>query len=218
MNADHYEEGETVGRLVVSMQMSLDGCVGSDVAGSRWQLWDWGPDWPWTPDVRERFNELFASASGILLSRPMISEGYLDHWRGTAQQHPDDPDYAFAARIGRLPKVVVTRHALTTPWPGTTVITGDLAEAVRQAKQVTGGDLVCFGGAGFVAALLDHGLVDELQLYLNPGIAGHGPRIFGDALAAGRLTLLDATPTDCGIVITRWRPPDRHPEPVQGDR
>ncbi|MEV5709026.1 dihydrofolate reductase family protein [Actinoallomurus sp. NPDC052274] len=193
-------------RLIVQMQMSVDGCVSSDVPRSRWQLWDWGPDWPWTPDARARFNELFASASGILLSRPMVSEGYLDHWRRTAQQHPNDPDYAFAARIGQLPKVVVTHREPATAWPGTTVITGDFAEAVRRAKDSVDGDLICFGGAGFATALLDHGLVDELQLYINPGIAGHGAQIFSDALAADRLTLLDATSTDCGILITRWLP------------
>jgi len=194
-------------RLIVQMQMSIDGFVGSDVPGSRWQLWDWGPNWPWNPDVRARFNALFASATGILLSRPMASEGYLAHWRRTAEQHPNDPDYEFATRIGRLPKFVLTQQEIADPWPATTVITGSLTDAVQQAKHAVDGDLICFGGAGFVTALLQHRLVDELQLYVNPGIAGHGTRIFGDTLATDRFTLLDATPTDCGILISRWKPP-----------
>jgi dihydrofolate reductase len=196
-------------RLVVQMQMSVDGFVDSDVPGSRWQLWDWGPDWAWSADARIRFNALFACAAGILLSRPMVSEDYLDHWRRTAERHPDEPDYEFAARIGSLPKFVVTRHIVAGEWPVTRVIRGSFTEAVRQAKDAVDGDLVCFGGTGFVAALLQHHLVDELQLYVNPGLAGHGSRIFDDSLAADRFTLLDAMPTDCGIVITRWEPPGR---------
>lgn len=86
------EIAAAAGRLVLSMQASIDGFVSSEIPGSRWQLWDWGPDWPWTADVRDQFNALFAGASGVLLSRPMISEGYLDHWHRTAEQHPEDPD------------------------------------------------------------------------------------------------------------------------------
>ncbi|WP_169317117.1 dihydrofolate reductase family protein [Actinacidiphila oryziradicis] len=201
-------------RLIVQMQMSIDGFVDSDVPGSRWQLWDWGPNWTWSADARARFNALFASASGILLSRPMAGEGYLTHWRRTAEQHPDEPDYEFAARIGRLPKFVVTEHHVADQ-PGTKVINGSFAEAVRQAKHAVDGNLICFGGAGFVAALLQHHLVDELQLYVNPGLAGHGARIFGDTLARDRFTLLDATPTACGILITRWNPTrPEHPSDV----
>jgi dihydrofolate reductase len=192
-------------RLIVQMQMSIDGFVASDLPASRWQLWDWGPNWPWTADARARFNTMFASAGGILLSRPMASEGYLAHWDRTAAHHPIERDYEFAARIGRLPKFVVTRHHVADQWPGTTVITGEFTEAVQQAKDSIDGSLLCFGGAGFVTALLEHHLVDELQLYINPGIAGHGSRIFGDSLASQRLTLLEATPTECGILISRWR-------------
>ena len=193
-------------RLIVQMQMSIDGYVSSDVPGAQWQLWDWGPDWPWTPDVRARFNALFASAGGILLSRPMAQEGYLDHWRRTAEAHPDDPDYAFAARIGQLPKFVVTHGSQGTSWPRTTVLTADLSDALQEAKRAVKGDLICFGGAGFATALLDDGLVDELQLYVNPRVAARGASIFSEARVTDRLTLLDATATACGILISRWRP------------
>jgi dihydrofolate reductase len=192
-------------RLIVHMQTSMDGFVGSDVAGSTWQLWDWGPAWPWSADVRKRFNEVVGAASGILLSRPMISEGYLDHWRRTADQHPDDPDYDFARRIGELPKFVVTQHRLDAAWPKTTVIHASLAEGVRRALATAGGDLVCFGGAGFVNGLLRDNLVDDLHLFINPGIAGKGPRIFDDTMAHDSYELLDASPSECGILPARWR-------------
>jgi dihydrofolate reductase len=210
------EGGCAVSPLIVQMQTSIDGFVSSDVPGSRWQLWNWGPNWPWTPDARARFNAVFASAAGILLSRPMAVEGYLDHWRRTAEQHPGDPDYEFAARIGRLPKFVATQREIADHWPATTVITGSLTDAVQQAKHAVDGDLVCFGGAGFVAALLEYRLIDELQLYTNPGIAGHGARIFGDAFAAERFTLLEAAPTDCGLLISRWKPA-RQQQPGDAD-
>jgi hypothetical protein len=46
-----------MGRLIVQMQTSMDGFVSSTVPGSTWQLWNWGPDWPWSPDLRRFFND-----------------------------------------------------------------------------------------------------------------------------------------------------------------
>jgi dihydrofolate reductase len=84
------------------------------------------------------------------------------------------------------------------------VINAPLTAGVRQAQATAAGDVVCFGGASFVKALLQHDLVDELQLYLNPGIAGRGTGIFDMSMATERYTLIEATPTVCGILISRW--------------
>jgi hypothetical protein len=67
-------------RLIVQMQISIDGFVSSSIPGSTWQLWDWGPNWTWSADVSVHFNALFEGVRGILLSRPKLAEGYLDHW------------------------------------------------------------------------------------------------------------------------------------------
>src|SRR5690242_13374815 len=100
---------ETMSRLIVAMQISIDGCVDSSLPDADWQLWNWGPDWPWSADLRASFNGLLAGASGILLSRPMADEGYLAHWARTAEQHPADPDWEFSRATGTLPKFVVSR-------------------------------------------------------------------------------------------------------------
>ena len=51
-------------------------------------------------------------------------------------------------------------------------------------------------------------LVDELQLYVNPGVAGEGSRIFDRTMATEKYQLANAIPTTCGILIgcwTKWR-------------
>ena len=195
-----------MGHLIVQMQSSIDGFVSSDDPLSNWQQWDWGPRWPWSSDLRAQFNELFASAGGLLLSRPMASEGYLEHWQRIAREHLRDPDYAFATRIGELPKIVISGKPLRQHRSKTTVLEGPFADAVRHAKEMISGNLICFGGASFVATLLREGLVDELQLYINPGLAGHGRRIFSEETGRPSFVLLDAIATDSGILIARWKP------------
>ncbi|MEW1655533.1 dihydrofolate reductase family protein [Streptomyces sp. NPDC093707] len=192
-------------RLTVAMQISIDGYVDSSLSDADWQLWNWGPDWPWSADLRAAFNGLFASASGILLSRPMADEGYLGHWGRMAEQHPGDPDWEFSRTIGALPKFVVSRSGRPElDWPRTTVLNGELIDTVEDAKQQADGDLVCFGGAGLVSALLREDLVDELRLFTNPGFAGAGTSIFGARLATRNYRAAHAAAYACGVVETRW--------------
>ncbi|GIH17110.1 dihydrofolate reductase family protein [Rugosimonospora africana] len=195
-------------RLILQMQTSIDGYVDSELPDSRWQAWNWGPDWPWSAGLRSFFNRVFAQASGILLSRPMVDEGYLDHWRATAERHPGEPDYDFARAIGALPRFAVSRSGEPERhWPNLTVLNGDLAGIVGRAKERAGGDVLCFGGAGLANALVRADLVDELQLFINPGFAGGGRRIFDESMATRHYRAADAEAYPCGIVVTRWAKP-----------
>ncbi|MFE4975961.1 dihydrofolate reductase family protein [Kitasatospora sp. NPDC056651] len=199
--------GGTVGagRLVVAMQVSADGFVNSEVPVSDWQLWNWGPDWPWSADLRSSFNALLAEASGILLSRPMADEGYLGHWERMAALHPGDGDWDFARAIGALPKFALSRTGRPRrDWPRTEVLTGRLADTAARAKAAAGGRLLCFGGAGLVSALLREGLAEELRLFVNPGFAGAGTRVFGPWLVEHGLRFDGVSAYDCGVVESRW--------------
>lgn len=193
----------TVARLVLQMQASMDGFVDSAV-GAQWGLWDWGPDWTWSPDLRDEFNRAIGEASGILLSRPMYDGGYADHWAAIADSRAADPDFRFASRVTRLPKFVVTGQDYAPRHDNVTVLAPPLREAVEAAKAQAGGDLICFGGSDFAASLLREGLVDELQLYVNPGVAGDGHRIFDASMASHSWQAVDATGYDCGIAVLRW--------------
>ena len=50
----------------------------------------------------------------------------------------------------------VTQHSVDASWANTTVVSTPLADGVLQAKTAAKSDVVCFGGAGFVNALLRH--------------------------------------------------------------
>ncbi|NYJ02941.1 dihydrofolate reductase [Nocardioides thalensis] len=188
--------------LVLQMQTSIDGYVDSSL-GVPWGLWDWGPDSPWSADLMSRFNELVTDADAILLSRPM-ADGYADHWQGIAEERAGDPDFAFARHVTDVPKLVVTSESYQHGRSDHTVITGPLVDGVRQALERVDGKVICFGGASFASALLRAGLVDELQLFVNPGLAGEGARIFDRALAGARWDLLDSRAYECGIAVLRW--------------
>jgi dihydrofolate reductase len=188
------------------MQMSVDGYVSSAHAELSWQVWNWGDDWTWDDALKNEFNRIFASVGGIVLSRPMIEEGYLGHWSRTATRFPADPNYAFAQRVVDLPKFVVTDKLDASQWERTTIVRGGLVPAVRALKQQSGGDLITFGGTGFVTALITEGLVDEFQFFVNPTAVGGGGSLFHDTRQGMKLRLIRSDSYACGIVVNRYVP------------
>jgi dihydrofolate reductase len=193
-------------RLILQMQMSVDGFVGSH-QDDEWQLWGWGEHSEWDEELKRDFNLHFARLETILLSRKMAEEGYLDHWGRAAKRYPADPFYAFAKRITDLRKVVLTDKLKKSAWPRTDVRGGDLGTAVREMKSEGGGDIGVFGGAGFASALIEAGVVDEFQFYINPAALGAGPRIF-EASGFRRLKLLNAKAYPSGMIVSRYANPE----------
>ena len=189
-------------RLILQMQISVDGFVSADDPAVAWTLWDWGPRCPWDAALKKRFNETFADVDTVLLSGPM-AEGYIDHWTNMSRQKAADPDYAFTHRIVASSKRVISRSLPALHRPRASIGRGPLLAEVAALKQGEGKDIICFGGTSFAASLLDGGAVDELQLYVNPFAIAAGRSIFRRPLA---LRCLEATAYDCGIVVQRYQP------------
>lgn len=185
------------------MQMSVDGFVASDPPDVDWTVWDWGPDCRWDVELQRDFNAVYDSVDMVLLSPKMIEEGFLDHWTAAATEHPDDALYGFARRIVEVDKVVVSKDLAEARWPRTRIVRGSLAEEVTALKAHSGDNILCLGGVRFGTALLAEGLVDELQLFVNPTAVHAGRSIFDDVL---RLRLANSKAYDCGIVVNRYSP------------
>ncbi|MGT2468273.1 dihydrofolate reductase family protein [Mesorhizobium atlanticum] len=161
-------------RLILQMQMSVDGFVGSD-EDRRWQLWEWGDDSDWDEELKQDFNAVFTTVDTILLSRRMAQEGYLAHWGNAAKKYPKDPFYAFARRIIEAEKVVASDRLGASRWERTRVVSGDLPPEVDALKQGEGGDIAVFGGAGFASALIAAGTGGRVPAVHQSGGSGQRP-------------------------------------------
>lgn len=189
-------------KLILQMQMSVDGKVAAET-NIAWTIWDWVSPCPWDIELKKDFNTIISDAHGILLSRKMIEQGYLDHWTRVGESHAGDSFYNFARHIAEIPKYVVTDKLSSSRWPRTQIIGGEFANAIRELKNQQTGPLVCFGGAHFGASLLSAGLVDELQLFINPAYIGEGLSLFD---TPGLLTLMNSKAYVCGIVVNSYAP------------
>jgi dihydrofolate reductase len=69
----------------------------------------------------------------------------------------------------------VVSTTLTDPeWANTTVISSDVAERVQQLKEEPGQDIVQYGFGAVSTLLTQHGLLDELRLWIHPLFVGKG--------------------------------------------
>jgi dihydrofolate reductase len=126
-------------------------------------------------------------AGGFLLGRRTY-EIFAAYWPNAPEE-----EQVIAEPLNTKPKhVASTTLGDPLEWRNSTVLRGDLAEAVTALKQEDGADLHVIGSTELVQALLEHDLVDELRLMIDPVVLGGGKRIFRDD---GALRPCSSSPT-----------------------
>jgi dihydrofolate reductase len=104
-------------------------------------------------------------------------------------------------------KYVVSTTLKDPEWNNTHVIAGDVPAELERLKQAPGKDIVQYGFGSVSRLLLEHGLLDELRLWVHPLIVGAGKPgdlLFGAAPATG-FDLLDATALSDGTIVLSYR-------------
>jgi dihydrofolate reductase len=105
-----------------------------------------------------------------------------------------------------MPKYVVSTTLENPEWNNTRVIAGDVVAEIERLKAAEGKDIVQYGFGAVTRLLLEHGLLDELRLWVHPLILGRGEPsdlLFGPAPATG-FRLVDVTTLSHGIVILAY--------------
>jgi len=144
-------------------------------------------------------NELTDSSSTILMGRKM-AEGFITHWSNVVS-NPDDPAYNFSKKMIDISKIVFSKTLDGSSWNNTIVLNGELNEEIDKLKKQPGNDLIVYGGASFLSALIGRNLIDEYNLFINPVSIGNGIGIFNNIAKKQNLDLVKSIPFTCGIVL-----------------
>ena len=112
-----------------------------------------------------------------------------------------DPADEIATALNSRPKFVASRTLDDATWNNSTVIKGDVAEAVTTLKAQDGGELQVHGSGGLVQTLLRHDLVDTMRLWHFPVVLGTGKRLFAEGTIPRSFRLVDAERTPGGAVL-----------------
>jgi dihydrofolate reductase len=101
----------------------------------------------------------------------------------------------------------VASTTLESPeWNNSTVIEGDVAEAVARLKQEDGKHIMINGSGALVRTLMRDHLLDELRLFVHPVVLGSGIRLFDDESDPVELALTHSHAYDSGVISLTYRP------------
>jgi dihydrofolate reductase len=122
----------------------------------------------------------------------------------------EDPSSSpIGAALNSRPKYVASTTLTDPKWADTTVLSGDLAAAIRELKAKPGGELQVHGSGSLIRWLFDNQLVDEIILFTYPVVVGQGTRLFPATGPDMALHLVEARATPENISIQVYRPAGR---------
>jgi dihydrofolate reductase len=148
-------------------------------------------------------NQVFQRADAFLLGR-WTYETFAGSWGLMG-----DSVNPIAVALNTKPKYVASATPFDPTWANTTVLSADVAGAVRELKTKEGGELQVHGSGVLARGLLDDELVDEMTLLTYPLVLGQGTRLFPDAGPDMALDLVDSRSTPSGVIIQVYRPTGR---------
>jgi dihydrofolate reductase len=160
-----------MGKIIISENISLDGVV-DDPMGD-----EGSGHGHWTGLISERdrdewfqaIHEEALAAEALLLGR-RSDEWFARRWLSR--------DGERAERLNGMPKYVVSSTLEEPRWSNVTVLSGDLLSEVSKLKEKLAGDILVYGSTRLAHALLEHGLADEVRLFIHPVVLGTGERLF----------------------------------------
>ncbi|XRQ06683.1 dihydrofolate reductase family protein [Actinomadura welshii] len=158
-------------------------------------------DWPSlgaTDDTDAQF-EVLRGCDGVLLGRDTY-HSFASVWQGRS----GDP---YTDKINAVSKYVVSTTLDKADWENTTVIRGDVPAEIARLKDGPGGDILQYGFGRLSHTLMEHGLLDELRLWVHPFFFGKGGT-YGLLFQEGTQAMFEVVETRTyasGVVLLSYR-------------
>ena len=196
-------------RIIISDFMSLDGVVQApggkdeDTDGG-FQHGGWSAPFFDPDSMGAAIGEVMDRTEALLFGRRT--------WDVMASAWPGRAGDPYADQMNAIPKYVVSRtlsaEEASSRWNNTTLLDGgDAIEAIRSLRASGGeGGLQVWGSASLARQLVEHDLVDEYQLMLEPIVLGGGKTIFPADEQARPLELVSVTQAKTGVLVCAYRP------------
>ncbi len=183
-------------KVKLQMQLSVDGFVAGPTGEMDWMVWDWD-------DVLKNYiTGITESVDCILLGR-VLAQGFIPTWAARA----NDPQTAddFSRKMVDTPKIVFSNTLSGSEWANTRLAT-NISTEIAALKQQPGRDIMVYGGSAFVSALIQHDLIDEYHLFINPVVLGNGLPIWQSISERANLKLINTTVSATGVVVLCYEP------------
>ena len=181
-------------KIIYKTHVSLNGLI--EMPGDT-------PDWVIADEELYRYtNNLERQVGGYLWGRRMY-ENNQALWPAADSQSMDAFEVEFLQIWKQIPAIVFS-STLERVEGNARLERGDPDAVVTRLKEQPGPDLAV-GGVQLASALIQAGLVDEYQIFIQPIILGAGRTIYPTLNEAVRLTLVETHTFHTGIVYLRYQ-------------
>jgi dihydrofolate reductase len=185
---------DLMSRIIFFMPTSLDGFFEGPDGGISWH------------HVDEEFNE-FAIEQLNSIDTPLFGrvtyEGMASYWP-TPTTVANDP--VVAEKMNSLPKIVFSKTLSTPKWQNTRLIKENFVEEITRLKQQAGKDVIIFGSSDMAVTFIEHDLIDEFRIMVNPVALGGGTSLFKGLQNKLELKLLRTKTFTSGNVLLHYEP------------
>lgn len=157
-------------------------------------------------NVDDEFNEFAIKQTGefgMLLFGRVTYELMASYWPTEAAKR-DDP--IVAGLMNSLPKIVFSKTLEKTDWENTRLVKNNYIEEISKLKQQSGKDIAIFGSSDLTVTLMEHGLVDEYRIMINPIVLGNGKPLFKGVKHKINLKLMNTKTFKSGNVLLYYEP------------
>jgi len=186
-----------MGRIVITANTSLDGVVQDPDGQEGFGRGGWFGQFGGR-DLEEWAKVETGEALGaqaLLLGR-RSDEWFATRWQSRGGEWAD--------KLNGLPKYVVSGTLKDPLWANSTVLTGDVVDAVAKLKQQVDGEIVVYASSQLVHTLIEHDLADELRLVIFPVVVGAGQRLFGETSVPKPLRLIGSRTIGQGLAFVTY--------------
>jgi len=196
-------------RITIIDFISLDGVVQSpggreeDTTGG-FEHGGWSAPYFDEEVMGSAINDVMTESEALLFGRRT--------WDVMASAWPGRAGDPFADQMNAIQKYVASRtltaEEASSRWNNTTLLGGDDAlAAIRELRERDGDGIIqVWGSSSLALQLVEHGLVDEFRLLIEPILLGGGKTIFPRDGRARPLELISVTQAKTGVLICAYRP------------
>lgn len=115
-------------------------------------------------------------------------------------------DQEVALPFNSTKKYVVTHTSFEPTWNNSICVTGNIVEQLEKLKQEDGPNLWVWGSGNLIQTLLEHSLIDQMQLWIYPVTIGSGKRLFADGTKPAKFNLTESKISTSGVILATYEP------------
>ena len=183
-------------KLVLFVHVSLDGFVAGPNGEMNWIHAD--------DEIFEYAGKRIEKTDAALYGR-VTYQMMEDYWPKAADKpNASNHDIEHSGWYNRVEKIILSKTLQSLDKANTKVIGTDLQTEISKIKQSKGSEILIFGSPSAAHALMEHDLIDDYWLFVNPVLIGKGISLFKNIGSKQKLKMTGYKAFSSGVICLQY--------------